>query len=990
MSKNFTICILVTLIIFGSTTQVFANNTLKKDSVSQSRQKKLQIDDIDILLGLATKVYYSNPERSLQYAETALNLAKKQNDDESKIKVLNVIGDIYKKLDYDKMALPNYLEAYKLAKKLKKSALIAQCSKALGKIYYKLNDIDSTTHFYSQYLNISQTNGNREGIADATLLLGNTYWLATNYDKALEFYFKSLTIFEEIKNKSGVSTALNRIGSLYTVIGDKHNSMFYLQKAMQTFNNYDDTESLSELYFRLGIAYENFDKTDSALYYLDLAKILFDSLHFVRQSAYADKYKANIYFKEGYTQKAIALAQQTLDVFTKYNYRWGMADIYNDLSIYNLSNGDYSAASKNLQIALKLANELNSLELLKNTYLNMSKLYADQYNYAKALSYYQKFQVMNDSALNREKNSRIAELQAKYETNKKENELRLKNEEITRNIEQIKKQRRNLYLFGIATIIILLMSFGLFRQYRLLSQKGQKIERINAELDHRVKERTSALRLSQYSIDHAVDIIFWINPEGDLVYANNSASKTLGYPREEIIDLSITKIIPKFSVADWKDIWELIKERRSQVFETQFKKKTGEKFPVEITLNYIFHDEKEYAFAFIRDISDRRTREENLKRAKEKAEEADKLKSAFLANMSHEIRTPMNAIIGFSDLLINDETEQEEKQEFANIIKNSSDTLLKLIDDIIDISIIEAGQLKMNNKEFNLNAVLKELIRFYQEEKLRIKKSQIDVRLNESNFDDKIYLNTDPVRFRQVIINLVGKALKFTENGFIEIGYYKDSNSKVNIYVQDTGIGIQQDKLSTIFDRFNKVHDSKKLYGGTGLGLTISKKLVEQMDGDLTVESTVNQGSTFKITLQYFIQTTKNNKEIKPSTNGKYNWKEKSLLIVEDVESNYQYLATILKKTGINIYWAQDGEQALNFCVEKCPDVVLMDIQLPNMDGYEVTKRLLSKFPQMPIIAQTAYAFSDEKAKILNAGCVDYVTKPIDKSNLYDTMNKYL
>ena len=206
--------------------------------------------------------------------------------------------------------------------------------------------------------------------------------------------------------------------------------------------------------------------------------------------------------------------------------------------------------------------------------------------------------------------------------------------------------------------------------------------------------------------------------------------------------------------------------------------------------------------------------------------------------MSHEIRTPMNAILGFSDLLIGEDITQAEKQEFANIIKSSTDTLLKLIDDIIDISLIDAGQLKMHKTNFQLNKTLKEINRFYQEEKIRIQKSHLDIRLNESTFNDQITLNTDLVRFRQIVTNLVGNAIKFTDHGYIEIGYVKGTD-KVRIYVRDSGIGIPTEKIPMIFERFRKHNDSGKLYGGTGLGLAISKKMVEQMGGSISAASEI-------------------------------------------------------------------------------------------------------------------------------------------------------
>lgn len=975
--------------ILGSI-ESYGLSLIQKDTLSKSYQNSGYNNNIEILLGLATKVYFHQPERSLQYAETAIGIAKKHNDKLSEAKALKVIGDVYRKLDYDRLSLPYYNRALELTQKEKNPNLESELQITLGDVFYKMNKNDSAFQYYQKSLELAQKEGDQIGIANSTLKIGNVYWYRTNYDKALDQYLKSLNIYEQHKYKKGIAKVYNNIGSLYTVLGDYKNSILYLNKSLQYFADFDDAESLSELYFRLGNTHAKMSNYDTALLYLDLSKSLFDSLHFERKSAYVDESKGNIYFQRGNTTKAIEIAINAYKRFKKFDYAWGAIETSNDLGRYYMKLGDFTNSKFYLDEALINATKVKSLELLKETYLELSNLYHLRKDYKKSLDFYHKYQVINDSVSNREKTTRIAELQAKYETDKKEQEIRHKNAEINKNIELIKRQQFHLYLFGIGIAIILLLAFGLFRQYKLLEIKGKKIERINEELDLRVKERTSALRLTQFSIEHAADPIFWIDSKGRFVYANNSACINLIYSKEEILRKKITDIIPKFSITDWKDFWEITKKEGSLVVETNFIRKSKSEFPVEIILNYIYHEQKEYAFAFMRNISDRKQKEENLKKAKEKAEEADKLKSAFLANMSHEIRTPMNAIIGFSDMLLHEDFSSDEKQEFANIIKTSGDTLLKLIDDIIDVSIIEAGQLKINKSAYYVNTLLKEIHLFFLGEKKRLSKDKIELKLAELNFDDQILIQVDQVRFRQVLTNLLGNALKFTESGCIEIGYYIQKNKSINIYVKDTGIGIPIEKISTIFERFNKHIDDKKLYGGTGLGLTISKKLAEQMDGSLTVESSPGQGSIFMFTLPYTYALSPPIKNKLHATNGKYDWSKKSILVVEDVASNYLLLESAFRKTGAKVYWAKDGFEALEYCIETRPDVILMDIQLPNLNGYEVTKEILKIHPTIPIIAQTAYAFNDEKEKILEAGCVDCLTKPIISKILYETVNRHI
>jgi PAS domain S-box-containing protein len=947
-------------------------------------------NNIRILTNLADKVYSENPEKGLQYAQYALELVQKKGDKENEEKILSIIGKIYKRADYDRLAIPFYNRAITLAEEMKNSGRIAENSLLLGDIYYKLNYTDSSTVYYNKSLSIYSSLNNKLGIANATIRVGNTFWFSAGYDKALEYYLKALSIYEEINNKRGIAEVNTNVGSLYSLLGDYKNALKYFRKAMSYIDKFEDPEHISNLYYRYGTVFENLKRFDSAFVYYKSASSILDSMHLEQKSGYIDQSIGNIYFEQGKFDQAISYAKKALDKFESHDNRFGIASVYNNLATYYLKLEEYSTSLKYLEKGLKLTKEIKSVELLKSYYLTLSQYYKDKESFQKALHYHELYQQMNDSVTNREKNLRIAELQTKYETNKNIQELAAKTEENNRNIEQIRKQRRNLYLFGTGIILILLMSLGLYWQYKLLRVREIKIKEINKELDGRVKERTAALQLTQFSIEHAADPIFWLDKNGNFIFANYAASYYMEFSKEDFLNKNISSIIPKFTISEWQDIWEIIKNEGSLVMELFFQKKNQQLFPVEITLNYISHEGNEYAFAFIKDISDRKSKEENLRTAKEKAEEADKLKSAFLANMSHEIRTPMNAILGFSELLIGEPITQDEKKEFAGIIKSSADTLLKLIDDIIDISLIDAGQMKMNPTQFELNAILKEIIRFYQEEKIRLQKSHLDIRLAGDVYNNQVILYADPVRFRQIVTNLVGNAMKFTEKGFIELGFTLN-HDHVSIYVKDTGIGIHKDKIPLVFERFRKHNDKNKLYGGTGLGLAISKKMVEQMGGTIEATSEIGNGSVFSFSLPFESKSGPIlNFELPEESRDELFWENKKILIVEDVESNYLYLEKILKNTEITIYWAKDGNEAIELCRLHEPDIILMDIQLPAMDGYQVTREIKNLYPQTPVIAQTAYAFSNEKENFKLAGFSDYITKPIDSDILLKSLKKHL
>jgi signal transduction histidine kinase len=382
--------------------------------------------------------------------------------------------------------------------------------------------------------------------------------------------------------------------------------------------------------------------------------------------------------------------------------------------------------------------------------------------------------------------------------------------------------------------------------------------------------------------------------------------------------------------------------------------------------------------------------------AKEKAEQSDKLKSAFLANFSHEIRTPMNAIMGFSHLLYMPDRTDEERKEFIDLILANSRHLLNLINEVIDISKIEAGELNIEKKVCNLSQIIVEIINQYEEQKAILFKANIKLQTPPYVADSNLSIITDNIKIRQILINLIENALKFTEQGYIEVGLdIKPLNGKdsVIVYVKDTGIGISEDAKNFIFERFRKVENTgaDKLYRGAGLGLAISKRLVELLGGKIWVESEVGKGSVFYFSLPYETNGHDQSSIVRTKSTLKtsYNWNDKLALIAEDEPANYKYLESLLSQTNIRLLWAKNGIETCEMIEKNNVDIILMDIRMPLMDGYEATKRIKKLNKNIPIIAQTAYAQENEKQEILNAGCDEYITKPFSENDLFPLMDKY-
>jgi len=378
-----------------------------------------------------------------------------------------------------------------------------------------------------------------------------------------------------------------------------------------------------------------------------------------------------------------------------------------------------------------------------------------------------------------------------------------------------------------------------------------------------------------------------------------------------------------------------------------------------------------------------------LQKAKEKAEESDKLKSAFLANMSHEVRTPMNAIIGFAGLLEDESFNESEKREHIKMIKNNGSILLTLINDILDISLIEANQLILHKQLFCINDVLKDLFSYY----IIRKDKPVNLRLLTEDADCKVNIFNDPVRFRQVMSNLLSNALKYTESGEVRVEYtYKDGF--VYFYVEDTGIGISKANQERIFDYFYKIENPEdRLYHGTGIGLSICERLVKPMGGKIWVESEEGKGSRFTFTLPAldFEKKKAAAKQVE-FHEGNPDLSDHIIIVAEDEPDNYSLIHSILSKSKTTIVWAHNGREAIEEIErleklkkdKKC--IVLMDIKMPVMNGIEANKIIKEKHKNIPVIAVTAYAQRGDREAIMKHNFDEYISKPLNSNELLKTL----
>ncbi|MEA1876922.1 MAG: response regulator [Bacteroidota bacterium] len=391
-----------------------------------------------------------------------------------------------------------------------------------------------------------------------------------------------------------------------------------------------------------------------------------------------------------------------------------------------------------------------------------------------------------------------------------------------------------------------------------------------------------------------------------------------------------------------------------------------------------------------KEIKKRKKVEADLREAKAKAEKTSELKSKILVNMSHEIRTPVNSILGFADLIANTAIPTSDKERYVRYVSSSSQNLLFLIDEILDHSRIEAGEFSINKAPCSAGDILTELLESFNRIKSQFGKTDITITIHPPAQD--LIFETDPQRLRQVLINLLSNALKYTKIGQIEFGC-EIKNDLIRFYVKDTGIGISAEEIEHVFSRFMRVESQDSLQSqGTGLGLSIAQKIIQMMGGEIGVESTLNKGSEFFFTLPYIPLETLEKVSVVNVTETIENpdWSEFTLVIAEDEEMNYLFLQEALRATNVKVLWAKNGREAVDIALREDPDLILMDVKMPDMDGFEAIRLIKDKKPGINIIIQTAFAKHDEELKKGSNLYEDFITKPINRSTLLKTMSKFL
>ncbi len=549
-------------------------------------------------------------------------------------------------------------------------------------------------------------------------------------------------------------------------------------------------------------------------------------------------------------------------------------------------------------------------------------------------------------------------------------------------------------------VFLLIACAGGVRDMWSSALRTAELERMNRDMKQQTKELEAAYLSKHAIVETALDAVVSMDERGRITGWNSQAEAVFGWSEAEVMGQSVAAtIIPSsYRTAHQQGLKRYLETGDGGVLNKRIEvvglHRDGREFPVELAIAPIRSADSVSFCAFARDITSRQQAADAMRSAKEAAEAASYAKTAFLANMSHEIRTPLNAMLGFTDVLVSQTDATPQQRDYLQTIHDSGRHLLTLINDVLDLSKIESGQMQVEKVRCSPHEMIDATISI-----LRVPAQERGLMLEyfwKSEIPDSI--ETDPARLRQILMNLIGNAIKFTEVGSVQVAarLAKGESAHLVIDVIDTGVGIEAQAALRIFDPFVQADSSiTRRFGGTGLGLSISRRLARLLGGDLTVNSEVGRGSIFTLTIPAgsldglrltqrasadVVATPRLDQRTLRSLPGC------RILLVEDGVTNRKLISLILERAGASVWCAENGQAGLEAVAWEPFDLILMDMQMPVMDGYTATRELRRTGCTLPIIALTAHAMASDERKCREAGCSGYLTKPIDRAQLLEAV----
>lgn len=958
---------------------VAAETTAQSDSLS-----KLQLsgedfgnkppESLEDYLFLSKTFLSKTPEKSYTLSLMGIKVAKQHANTNGLALAYKSAGVAAYTLSLQKVAGLYYDSALAVFTQLADTVEMAKVLNNIGVLYVNFGQYVKAVDYYNKALQLNILIDNKESIGKINNNIGALYLHLGSYEQAASYFSNAYELAKSLGDKASMLSIQNNLGLIRLDEGKYAEAGRLFKECVSIAEETGDFGGKGNALQNLGNLYLQQKRADSAFYFLNLTLQLFDELK---------KPVSRTWYAIGKTHLLNQNHRQALNAFLKAE---------EDLQFY--PDGEMRI--------LVLKELYKSWDYLGNTKeaFKVLKLYHQVFDSVKDLF---------DSTA-------VANLEARFAMDQKLEEVEtLKTEKVIQEKILIQQKETNetnrkLLIITLLILVILFISlvlyFSMYKKHKklntLLTEQNTLLENAKNELDKSQKLYAEQEERLMLLINAMPDIICFKDGLGRWVIANQAdlelfALDNVDYKGKTDIDLipcsPSNEMAFRACVVSDEEAWQQRKMIRSDEIITD---PAGNDRVYDVIKMPLFHaDGKRRALIVIgRDITERKQTEIQLTAALQKAEESERLKSAFLSNMSHEIRTPLNAVIGFSELLEAGNLSEEKLSTFVRHIKDNGNALQTLIADILELSRIESGSIQINEETVNLG----NLFTSFYEEFLRLAQAR-----GKQNLAIKIQVPTgeqlfisDKQRIRQVMTNLFDNALKFTGEGSISYGFKVVRNQAneplIHLYMTDTGIGIPETKKHLLFKRFTKIHEgSGMVYPGAGLGLSIVEQIVKLMNGNINIHSEAGYGTTVNIFLPATFGTPENQRVLQDDQMTVMDLKGKNVLVVEDVDSNFDLLKIILESLGMNVIRAIEGHRAIQICEEtEQLDLVLMDIQLPGMNGYEATRVIKQIRPELPVIAQTAFAMTNEKDACLEAGCDGYIAKPIKSQLLIPVLQQIL
>ncbi len=760
--------------------------------------------------------------------------------------------------------------------------------------------------------------------------------MKSEYAKAIECFKKSLQTNKLLGNKSGLSDTYNNIGAIYKIEGNYPKALEYFQKSLTIEKELNNTAGIAGSYSNIGVVYDIQENYPNALKYYLKALEYFQKTNDIM--GISDTYH-NIginYFSQRMYSKALEYFQKSLDIYKKTKNNSGIAWSYFNIGKTYRVQENYDKAKEYLQKSLKLSVEIENKSIEANNYKELSLLYLSLNKPKKANIYAKKAYLIADI---------------------------IGDKELLKN-----------------TTKILATSFAKLGLYKDAYNYHVKYKNLNDSIFNKNNVRKLAKIEYQYKYEKEKEAERLNQKKKEEILAKElKFQRTLKY-------ILITGLLVAFLIIllfvklyrEKKKANDLLIQKNNEILEQQ---ELISKQNVEIKKR---SDELLQHKNHLEEIVQKRTAD--LVKAKEKAEESDRLKTAFLNNVSHEFRTPMNGIIGFSSFLTEPNLSPDIQEEYAGLINQSCKQLLHIVNDTVEISKVHSHQTEVTKSIVNVVDTINNIINSFSD---FVEQKSLEIRFHNTISRADAEIITDDYKFERIVWHLIDNAIKFSYSGQIVITLKKDEHNRLFFQVEDSGIGIPTNLQEKVFDPYHQVETgTAKRFGGVGVGLSLTKAYIKLLGGDISLKSEQNKGTSVSFTIPIEATQPKNPNDDKKPTG---NINKKTILIAEDNDLNYLLLESILSRFETTLLHAWNGKEALEILNrEPAVDVILMDLKMPVMDGYEAVAEIKRKFPGIPVVAQTAYTVHADLKELNKINFDGYVTKPIKISNLINVLKQVL